>query len=331
MPEATLCTLESIISLSGTMFKDYHIIIIPKEKQKTKTFQVSGFTLKVILLTVVLAIPLFLISVLSTIHYQNKLVSLKRNNYENSQLIQNRNELIARLTKLENSMNIMDDSIAHLGELMDVDPQSLSFGTGPIADLDVSLFHSDSAQIPNADVAINEWLEENGELTVNKFDKKINRFKEETGLLNKKLEEIFKQNKDKIRFVNASPSVLPVQGWITSEFGIRKHPIAHRYRMHNGVDIASPVGTMIKAPASGKVVFSGRESGYGNVILIDHGYGVVTMYAHLNRIYVKQGVQVKRDDLLGEVGSTGSTTGPHLHYEVHVDGMPSDPLAFVVE
>ena len=314
------------------VFKDYHIIVIPKDKDQTKTFKISGFTLKVLLFTVILSVPLFFVAILSTIHYQNKLVALKRNNYENRQLIENRNELITQLASLEKTLTVMDDSILHLGELMDVDPQSLSFGTGPIADLDGAFSESSSiANIPSADTAIDGWIKNNGELSLDRFNKKIGSFKEESALLNKKLEQIFKQNKDKIRFVNATPNVLPVQGWVTSSFGMRRHPMSRRFKMHSGIDVASPRGTPIKSPAPGKVIFAGRRSGYGNMVLIDHGYGIVTVYAHLNKIFVKNGVKISRDELFATVGSTGASTGPHLHYEVQVDGIPSDPLAFVMQ
>lgn len=314
------------------MFKDYHIILVPKDKNRTKTFKVSGLTLKILLFTFVLSIPLFFVAVLSTIHYQNKVIALKRNNYENRKLIENKNELILKVAKLEKSLSIMDDSIAHLSELMDVDPQSLKFGTGPIADLDVTISNDfdEVFSIPGADAFIEDWVSNNGAITVNKFKRKMSKFNDEAAILNKKLEEIFSQNKDKINFVNATPNMMPVEGWITSEFGIRKHPIGRRYRMHNGIDIASPHGTKIKAPAGGKVVFAARSSGYGNMLIIRHGYGISTMYAHLNNFYVKKGQTIKRGDIVAEIGTTGYSTGPHLHYEVQVDGIPSDPLVFLI-
>lgn len=316
------------------MFKDYHIIIVPKDKVKTRTFKVSGLTLKVLLFTFILSIPLFFVSVLSTIHYQNKLIAFKRTNYENQKLIENRKELVLKLTKLEKNLEVMDDSIAHLSELMDVDPQSLKFGTGPIPDLDITLSNDvgeDMFDSTAADNVIDEWVNDNGTLTVNKFNRKMTQFKDEAGILNKKLEEIFSQNKDKINYVNATPNTMPVAGWVTSEFGMRKHPIARAVRMHNGIDIASPIGTPIKSPATGKVVYAGKGSGYGNMIIIQHGYGISTVFAHLSSISVKSGETVKRGDVIAEVGSTGYSTGPHLHYEVQVDGIPADPLAFVVQ
>lgn len=316
------------------MFKDYHIIIVPREKDRTKTFKISGFTLKILLFTLVLSIPLFFVSVLSTIHFQNKLIALKRTNYENRKLIENKKKLVLKLAKLEKSLSMMDDSIDHMSELMDIDPQSLKFGTGPIGDLDMVLFDDEFDEnvfsVPGADQVVDEWVNSNGRLTVNKFNRKVSRLKDQASVLNKKLEEIFSQNKDKINYVTATPNMMPTEGWVTSEFGMRKHPIGRRFKMHNGIDIASPSGTAIKAPAGGKVVFAGRSGGYGNVLILQHGYGITTMYAHLKAFHVKQGEGVQRGDMIGEVGTTGYSTGPHLHYEVQVDGIPSDPLAFIV-
>jgi murein DD-endopeptidase MepM/ murein hydrolase activator NlpD len=315
------------------MFKDYHIIFVPKDKNRTKTFKISGFTLKVLLFTFIISIPLIFVAVLSTIHYQNKLITLKKTNYENQKLVENRQTLINRLAKLEKKLLTLDDSIGHLGEIMDIDPQTLRFGTGPIGDLDFSLpddFDDDVGAVATQDL-IDTWVADNGALTINKFDRKLSRFHDEVQSINKKLEEIYSLNRDKINYVNATPNTLPTVGWITSGFGIRKHPIAKQYKMHNGIDIASPNGTPIKAPANGKIVFAGRSAGYGKTLVVQHGYGISTMYAHLNKIHVTKGTIIKKNELIAEVGNTGYTTGSHLHYEVHVDGIPIDPLAMVVQ
>lgn len=315
------------------MFQDYHILFVPKDKHHTKTFRVSELTLKILLVTVALIVPLFFIAVLSTIHYQNKVIALKRTNYENRKLLKYKNELVLKLARLEKTLSVMDDSITHLSEVMDIDPQSLKFGTGPIDDLEFTLpdiSDFDEGDLPAAASLADDWINTHGALTVNKINQRITRLKNQASLLNKKLEEIFSQNKDKINLVNATPNLMPVEGWITSEFGMRRHPIARRFKMHNGIDIASPVGTPIKAPADGKVVFAGRSGGYGNMLIVQHGYGVTTMYAHLNKFHVKEGQIVKRGDTIGEVGTSGYSTGPHLHYEVQVDGIPTDPLAFLV-
>jgi murein DD-endopeptidase MepM/ murein hydrolase activator NlpD len=132
------------------------------------------------------------------------------------------------------------------------------------------------------------------------------------------------------RFANM-PSIMPTAGWLTSQFSRdRKHPILHISRPHEGIDVSAPMGSPIIAPAAGRVVSVGRESGYGLTFEIDHGNGIVTKYAHCSRILVRQGQQVTRGMEIAAVGNTGLSTGPHLHYEIHVDGKVVDPLSFVL-
>ena len=129
----------------------------------------------------------------------------------------------------------------------------------------------------------------------------------------------------------ATPSIMPTQGWLTSAFSsMREHPILHLSRPHEGIDVATPMGTPIEAPASGVVAFSGRETGYGNVIIIDHGFGIRTKYAHCSKLIVGAGARVTRGQQIALVGNTGLSTGPHLHYEVLVNGAPVDPLRYVL-
>ncbi|HEX6991917.1 MAG TPA: M23 family metallopeptidase, partial [Gemmatimonadales bacterium] len=121
--------------------------------------------------------------------------------------------------------------------------------------------------------------------------------------------------------IEAMPSILPTQGWLTSNFSLsRMHPVLGFARPHEGIDVAAPTGTPIEAPAAGRVVEVGWESGYGNVVVLDHGYGIETKFAHTSKVLVRTGQRVKRGDRIALVGSTGLATGPHLHYEVHVNG-----------
>jgi len=132
------------------------------------------------------------------------------------------------------------------------------------------------------------------------------------------------------RFAN-TPSILPTAGWLSSQFTrSRFHPILHENRPHEGIDVTAPTGTPIVAPAAGKVVRAGMEGGFGLVVEIDHGNGIRTKFAHCSRIAVRVGQQVTRNQLIAAVGSTGLSTAPHLHYEIHVNGKPVDPLTYVL-
>lgn len=127
------------------------------------------------------------------------------------------------------------------------------------------------------------------------------------------------------------PFLLPVNGTISSHFGMRLHPIYGDMRFHHGLDIAAPAGTGIRSIKKGRVVFSGMQSGYGNVIVIDHGDGFTTKYAHNEVNLVKEGDEVDTDTIIGLIGSTGMSTGPHLHFEVRYKGRSVDPLKLTKE
>jgi murein DD-endopeptidase MepM/ murein hydrolase activator NlpD len=131
----------------------------------------------------------------------------------------------------------------------------------------------------------------------------------------------------------STPAMTPVHGYLTSSFSrSRFHPVLHLKRPHLGVDIAATTGTPVRAPADGVVRFAGpKPGGYGHVVEVVHGHGFVTRFAHLSTVLVHRGQHIHRGDVLAEVGSTGLTTGPHLHYEVEVDGRRVDPQDFMLD
>jgi murein DD-endopeptidase MepM/ murein hydrolase activator NlpD len=127
------------------------------------------------------------------------------------------------------------------------------------------------------------------------------------------------------------PSIMPTAGWLSSNFSLsRFHPILHYARPHEGIDVSAPMGAPIVAPAGGVVQRVTWETGYGNVLEIDHGDGIVTKYAHCSKVLVRSGQRVKRGQIIANVGSTGLSTGPHVHYEIHVNGKVVDPLTYVL-
>ncbi|MEY2986964.1 MAG: hypothetical protein RJB13_485 [Pseudomonadota bacterium] len=129
--------------------------------------------------------------------------------------------------------------------------------------------------------------------------------------------------------LSQTPTISPVQGLVTSFYGVRSSPFTGESKMHKGVDIAAPMGSPIRAAANGTVVRAGTADDYGNYIEIAHGFGVVTRYAHAQKLLVRTGARVSKGDLIGLVGATGRTTGPHLHYEVEVGGRKVDPSNFI--
>jgi len=127
----------------------------------------------------------------------------------------------------------------------------------------------------------------------------------------------------------AIPSMWPVDGVLTSGFGWRRSPFTRKWKFHRGIDVWAPKGTAIRAPAAGTIITVEWRSGYGRLLEIDHGFGIKSRYAHNSRIYVREGQQVSRGDVVSSVGATGKVTGPHLHFEVYVDGQLVDPLEYL--
>jgi murein DD-endopeptidase MepM/ murein hydrolase activator NlpD len=126
------------------------------------------------------------------------------------------------------------------------------------------------------------------------------------------------------------PAIRPSQGWISSAFAYRRSPFTGKREMHRGIDIANHAGSPIWATADGTISFAGQNGGMGLMLVIDHGYGIVTRYAHLQKALVKRGDRVRRGDNIALMGNTGRSTGPHLHYEVRVNGMPVNPQKYIL-
>lgn len=132
------------------------------------------------------------------------------------------------------------------------------------------------------------------------------------------------------QLLSSTPSIAPVRGILTDGFGGRSDPFTGESGSHGGVDISSANGQSVRSPADGVIVKAQWENGYGNVIYVAHGYGYSTRYGHLSGFNARPGQRVKRGDVVGFVGSTGRSTGPHLHYEVRVNNNPVNPLAYIL-
>ena len=143
------------------------------------------------------------------------------------------------------------------------------------------------------------------------------------------MEVLLKTLKDRENLLACSPSIRPTNGWTSSRFGYRKCPFSDKREFHKGLDIACERGTEIYATADGVVSFSGRKGLFGNMVILDHGHGLVTRYGHISKILKKRGVTVKKGDVIATVGNTGKSTGPHLHYEVLLNGIPVNPNKYI--
>lgn len=154
---------------------------------------------------------------------------------------------------------------------------------------------------------------------------------QDVGIREQGVLELWESLSERQNLLAATPSIKPVRGWFTSKFGYRISPFTSKPVMHAGLDIAASPGSPIFAPADGIVSFAGYDPGYGKLVSIDHGYGVVTRFGHTSQIYVELGQKIKRRDIIAAVGSTGRSTGPHLHYEVRVNDVPVDASNYILD
>lgn len=164
-----------------------------------------------------------------------------------------------------------------------------------------------------------------------RLDKELLKLTAEASAQEEALQALTGYFEDRQALLASAPSIWPVRGWVTSDYGYRLDPFTAQQTGHHGMDIANADGTPIVAPADGTVVYAADGQGYGNVLVIDHGSGIKTRYAHLKKSEVRTGERVRRGQLIAQLGNTGRSTGPHLHYEVRVNGVPENPRKFILE
>lgn len=174
---------------------------------------------------------------------------------------------------------------------------------------------------------------QNSELII-ETEKKMDKILRQLYVQSKSYDEVFELAKNKERMLTSIPAIQPISNQdlrrIGSYFGPRMDPFYKVQKFHEGIDFSAPVGTEIYATGNGVIEYAGRaaKGGYGNLIVINHGYTYETHYAHLSRIFVKPGQKIQRGQIIGYVGNTGKSTSPHLHYEVHKNGVPVNPIYF---
>ncbi len=300
--------------------KKYTFILLPDGTEKARRVSVNLGTLKTggLLLAGVVIVFAFLFYEFLHQQYQgHELLKTKKLVVEqNNQLMDFAGKIHTLQTKLE-SLQQFDMKIRILANIQNSaskEENTYSIG-GPTLD-------TEGYPVPLTGVSKG--------MLVKKMEMDINELLSKTGMEERSLQEVYENILDKKDLLLATPSLWPVKGFITSGFGNRINPITGGREMHEGIDIATQIGNPIAAPSNGIVSFAGTENGYGTTVIIDHGYGITTLYGHMSELEVKTGDIVKRGQLIGKVGDTGFSTGPHLHYEVRINGIPINPMRYLV-
>lgn len=293
-------------------------MVVPEGTGASRAIQVSQSVLKLGAVGLGLFVLLALVLGYATVSRSVDLSHAARLERENQQLAATLGQLNAQISSLSDTLGQItrrDARIRLLANLEPTDPQVLQAGIGGPA-----------PERPANGAPRSELTRQATEVSVD-----LNALIRRANLLAFSFDEAadsLASHRDRLA---ALPSILPTQGWLTSAFSsMRDHPVLHVARAHEGIDVVAPMGAPIEAPAAGKVVKAGWETGYGYYVSIDHGYGITTRFAHASKLLVRRGDKVERGQRIALVGNTGLATGPHLHYEVHVRGRAVNPLNYVL-
>lgn len=303
--------------------KSYTILVVPDRSAATRKFRVQATLLVRLAWASGL---LFLLLVGMLIHYFVVVGQIGENRVlseENSQLrtqLKLVHERVEHISQTLDRVERFDQKLRALTQLNDPE-RNLAIGPLPTDD------HQAGDEDPDEAAFSHRGLPEDTAFLPSKLDS----LAVEATSDEQSIQQLTRYFEDQKNLLASTPSIWPARGWVTSDFGIRTDPYTSERSMHRGLDIANEIGTPVFAPSDGVVIFDGTEGGYGNVLVLDHGYGVRTRYRHLSKILVKLGDKVKRGQQVAAVGNTGRSTGPHLHYEVRVNGIPENPKKFILE
>lgn len=334
--------------------KNYTFLVTSNRRGETKSLTVSAAWLKT---SIVLSILAAVLLAAAAVDYFGLLLEQgenKRLRAENEQLNRQFHVVESKLSSLESSLERIKTLTTKIKLITNIEDEDrvmkLSVGATPRIEKNMAEFEGEEGDYGSREPASTEFLKRDslflekpplddvhGELMATRnqdyadlsirIDHVVkNSALREQGVI--RLQELLQERQS---ILNATPSIRPARGWFTSRFGYRVDPFTGKPDMHYGLDMAASPGTPVLAPADGVVSYIGYESGYGKILAIDHGFGVRTRYAHNSQIYVELGQKVKRRDVVSAIGTTGRSSGPHLHYEVRVNDVPVDPINYILD
>lgn len=312
--------------------KFFTILVVPEEGNEMRRLRVS---LRSILLGIGMGLAVCAISGFIFLDYLRlrEVASLVDTVVAENQALQGEAKILEKnLDKTKSSLMQVKDYSKKIQGLMDlaVSKVTRSAGIGPLSK-EESKVASQTAAPPAPSVSGIPMGLSIDDLSFKPVLQKAGEVEASATMRSLELQDVLSSLSQRKSLLQSIPTNIPVKGWITSGFGTRVSPFTGKRTPHKGLDVAAPVGTPIYAPANGVVVFSGKKSGYGNFVMVAHGFGIATHYAHCAELLATVGQRVNRGDQIGTVGMTGRTTGPHLHYEVTVNGQKKNPRKFILE
>ncbi|MGE4421311.1 MAG: peptidoglycan DD-metalloendopeptidase family protein [Pseudodesulfovibrio sp.] len=299
------------------LFRKYHIVVFKDKQGSCKKFQLRGwFIVFLFLMTVSMAAGNVILWKKYAEHSrieQGLNIAEKTVQEQKTQLL----SLSQKITSLQGNLNRIRDFDSKLRVMINLD-QDGSQASAPKGGPANENFSKGYLPLYRQ------------ELLARKMHEFLRQLNVEARLEEVRQQEIMHTLRSNQNILEATPSIWPTSGWVTSGFAWRTSPFTGKREFHKGLDISAPRGTPVYAPARGTVTFAGRDSSYGLSIRLKHNASLSTRFAHLNRIAIKSGQEVTRGELIGYVGNTGRSTGPHLHYEVRLNGVPVNPKRYIL-
>ncbi len=303
----------------NTKIKEYFtIMVVPGPNAPVRTLRISKSAIKTSLLSFLGVIILSLYLVYEYNDVKDKVWELQSM----------REELMQQKAQVQNfALNLLDYK-RQMFLLRDLDTKlrrAVSLGPRDKAQQLLGIGGSDELGLQNL-TALGEKKQAEA---LKEMSEELTQLKGAANRQEASLQMLIEYFEDKRSLFASTPSIWPVRGWVTSRYGTRTSPFSGILKLHEGIDIAAQTGTPVVAAADGVVIKAGFGTGYGNMVEVSHGYGLKTLYAHNSRLNVKAGQRVRRGDVIAYAGDSGSSTGPHLHYEVRVNGLPVNPAKYL--
>ena len=314
----------------GRPVEHFSILVVPRNRSHIRRFELSRRALYGAASFIVVVACLCAVVFVSFLYYRGVYLTTEHVRIQSADFSRERAFLLDKLTELEGAVRRTDRFAAKLER--DLAEQEGRFvGKGPVDEQDwLPSPHSMTAPSPRY-LGEGMWRPPFSNSFTTGLNLALDDLSGRVEVLEERIHSLFELKQDKLFFWASIPSIWPSRGWVSSDFGDRRGWGGRGRRIHEGIDIAGPVGTPVIAPANGIVTYRGYRRGYGRTLSIDHGYGISTLYGHCSVVYPNEGDSMKRGTIIATIGSTGRSTGPHLHYEIRVDGVPVNPRLYIVD
>lgn len=307
----------------------FSILVVPRNRSNIRRLELSRRTIRIATGGVVLCAFVACTMFYSLLFYRRGYRTTQDMRVQAANFVRERAALLGRLEELESSLSRTERFVVKIGSALDT-RKGRPVGEGPVDEKDW-LPETEGRKSPRSSFQLGSgvWKSPFSNSFTAGLNLSIDELASRTKALEGQVHAVFSSQQDKLFFWASLPSIWPTRGWVTSGFGARRG-WGGNGRRHEGIDIAAPRGTAVVASGDGVVTYVGYRGGYGRTMVIDHGYGLASLYAHCSVVYASEGEKVKRGMIVASVGNSGRSSGPHLHYEVHVDGMPIDPMLYIM-